>query len=74
MEHQEGNELLLSRPRQTGRNTAFDQDTEPTKEFDAQGRSNSHPERLHMFERPVDLGFFACQPTHTTEQARCLSV
>jgi hypothetical protein len=54
MEHQERNELLLSRTRQTGRDVAFDDDTEPAEEFDAQGWSNSHPARLYMFGRAVD--------------------
>jgi hypothetical protein len=53
MEHQEGNELLLSRTWQTGRDMAFGEDTEPSKEFDAQGWSNDHPARLHTFERAV---------------------
>jgi hypothetical protein len=59
MEHQEGNELLLSRTWQTGGNMAFGEDTEPAKEFDAQGWSNHRLPRLYIFERAVDPGFFA---------------
>jgi hypothetical protein len=63
MEHQESNELLLSRTRQTGRDVAFDDDTEPAKEFDAQGWSNSHPARLYMSGRAVDPLFLRI-PVH----------
>jgi hypothetical protein len=69
MEHQKSHELLLSRPRQAGRHTAFDQDAEPAKEFDAQGRSSSHAARLPLFERPVDVGFLAC-PGRSAVRAR----
>ena len=59
MEHQEGNELLLSRTWQTGTDMAFGEDIEPAEEFDAQGCSNNHRPRLYIFERAVDLVFFA---------------
>jgi hypothetical protein len=55
MEHEESNELLLSRTRQTGRDTAFDDDAETAEEFDAQSWSTSHLARLYRFERAVDF-------------------
>src|SRR5687767_14532897 len=55
MKHQEGNELLLPRTRQTGSGVAFGENTEPAKEFDPQGWSNNHLPRLYIFERAVDL-------------------
>jgi hypothetical protein len=53
MEYEEGDELLLSSTRQTGRDTAFDEDAEPAKELDPQRRRHRHGARVHMFERAV---------------------
>jgi hypothetical protein len=51
MKHEKGNDLLLSRTWQTGRDLAFDEDAEPAKEFDAQGWSNYHLPMVHIFNR-----------------------
>jgi hypothetical protein len=55
MKHQEGNELLLPRTRQTGNGVAFGENTEPAKELDPQGWSNNHLPRVYILERAVDL-------------------
>jgi hypothetical protein len=58
MEHQESNQLLLSRTRQTGRHMAFGEQAEPAEEFDARTGSTNHLARLYMFERAVDFVVF----------------
>jgi len=47
MENQEGDELLLSRAWWTGGGTAIGENTEASKQLDAQNGRNSHGSRLH---------------------------
>ncbi len=62
MEHQEANELLLSRTWQTGGDMAVGEDAEPAKEFDAQDWSNNHPPRLHGLRQVVAKGGRSSKP------------
>lgn len=55
MKHQEGNELLLPRTRQTGSRVTVGENTEPAKEVDPEGWSNNHLPRVYILERAVDL-------------------
>jgi len=42
MEHQEGDELLLSRAWRTGGDAPVGENTEPSEQLDSQGGRNSH--------------------------------
>jgi hypothetical protein len=51
MQHEKGDELLLSRADRVEEGTAVSQNAEPTEELDAKGNSTGHPPILWLSRR-----------------------
>lgn len=62
MENQEGDELLLSRAWWTRGDSAMGENTEPSKQLDAQRGRNSHGSRLHAIAKRERAAWLIVRP------------